>query len=467
MKYFVLILLIQFGLQVQAQLNGCFPAHAGQPVSLSTYSGLQRTQVATATADSQGCFSLAYPADYRGVAFLQINNSNGIELILNGEGKLTLRGSSIQDIDNLVCEDNAATSTLYTYFKQQTVREKAYAGWKYLKKLYSEDTYLQKQNKSNQIDSEIALLEKGKVAFIKAQENSYLGWYLLMITLVRDIMPSIYTYRERIPQHTNIFMHTDFSDERFYHSGLLPVLMENYYFMLENSGATTDSMYVQMNKTTDYIIGNLMHNKPGWVQETSLFLFKLFEKRSLYPAAEHVSLLMLAQPGISLDTETRNRFDGYRIMKPGNVAPDINFGKAIARQKEKHDDDLVKYLKGYRSLAAIGNEFKLVIFGQGGCPECSTQMKKLKQMYPQIQAHDMEVVYVSLNTSRTDFEPVATEYPWASYFDYDGWNSKPVTDYRVFASPTMYLLGKNLEILYKVTTPEHLDAILKVLGDGK
>ena len=85
-------------------------------------------------------------------------------------------------------------------------------------------------------------------------------------------------------------------------------------------------------------------------------------------------------------------------------------------------------------------------------------------MYPELKVHNMEVVYVSLDTEKSDFEPVAAEYPWVSYFDYGGWSSKPVLDYHVFASPTIYLLGKNLEILYKVVSPEHLEAILKVLS---
>ena len=463
-RYFLMVLVFMLALHLQAQVSGCFPDLAGQAVSLSTYAGFQRTQVAATTVDSHGSFSLACPENYRGVAFLQFNNANGIEVIINGGSKLTVNGSSIQNVDSLVCTDNVETNTLYTYYKQQMAREQVLYGWKYLQKIYRDVPYFQKYKKTDLLNQEIGLLEKERTDFIKAQgADNYLAWYLPLVSMVRDIPMSVQHYPERIPEHQKIFMHTDFSDSRFYTSGLLPALMENYFFMLENAGPSPDSVYVHMNKATDYLIRNLQDKKPERLQETGLFLFNLFEKRSLFPAAEHVSLLMLAQTEVTLDSNTRNRFEGYRIMKKGNTASDINFAKAIAIQNEKKDESLNRYLKGYASLSGISVKYKLVIFGQGGCPDCHAQMQKIKQMYPEIQAHQMEVVYVSLDVSKADFEPVATEYPWVSYFDYGGWNSKPVSDYHVFASPTIYLLGEKLEILYKVVSPEHLGAILKVL----
>ncbi len=459
-----LICLFVLVLQVQAQVSGHFSGHAKQPVSLSLYQGFQRQQVSEATIDSLGNFSLAFPADYTGVAFLQFNKAEGIELMINKLPRFMVSGTSMFDINSLSCENNPTTNALYTYYKQQIAREKALAGWKYLEKAYSEDPYLKKYNKAAVFSAEIHALENESTAFIQSQpEGSYLRWYLPIVSFVRDIPVSVQRYPERIPEHIRTFFHTDFADARFYNSGLFPVLMENYFFMLENSGQSLDSAYVKMNASTDYLVKNLQTKRPDWLPDASSFLFNLFERRSLFPAAEHLSTLMLEQKTVQLTNDLRNRFEGYRTMKKGNRAPDIDFAKAIAAQKAKKDEALNKYLKAYSSLSGMKFKYKLVIFGQGNCPDCTSQLQKIKQMYPSLQSHDVEVLYVSLDSEKASFEPVAAEYPWASYFDYGGWSSKPALDYHVFASPTMYLLGENLEILYKIVSPEHLEAVIRTM----
>ncbi|MBW8323788.1 MAG: thioredoxin family protein [Prolixibacteraceae bacterium] len=465
-RNYIVALIFMLALQVQAQeyIRGSFPGHAKQPVSLLVYNGFQRQQIAETTVDSLGNFRFAFPDNYWGVAFLQFNKAEGIELMITSPRGFKVSGTSMFEIDRLNCENNEATQTLYSYYKQQLSREKALMGWKFLDKVYREDAYLKRYNKADGINREIRLLEKEGTDFIQVlPENSNLKWYLPLVSFVRDMPVSLQREPERIPRHIDFFMHTDFSDERFYNSGLLPVLMENYFFMLENMGKPLDSVYVEMNKATDYLVKNLQAKRPAWLPDAGVFLFNLFERRSLFPAAEHLSLLMLQQNSVQLSNDLVNRFEGYRTMKKGNRAPDIDFTKAVAIQKEKKDDSLNRYLKGYDSLSGIGTKYKLVIFGQGGCSDCEMQMQKIKQMYPEIQAHKMEVVYVSLDSEKSGFEPVANEYPWVSYFDYDSWKSKPVTDYHVFATPTIYLLGEKLEILYKVVSPEHLEAILKVL----
>lgn len=464
--YFIVfaLLLAAVSLQAQQYINGSFPAHAKQGVTLSTYEGFQRRQVAETTSDSLGNFRIICPVGYRGVVFLQANKAEGIEVIVMQDNSFSLKGTSLMDIDHLTCTGNDATNLLYNYYKQQVAREKALAGWRYLEKVYAEDVYLKKYNKAGALAQEIGALEKENTDFIKAQPTgSYIGWYLPLIGFVRDIPVSIQRYPERIPGHIQQFMHTDFSDGWLYRSGLLPVLMENYYFMLENMGKPLDSIYVEMNKATDYIVANLQNKRPEWLQETSLFLFNLFEKRSLFPAAEHLSEVMLTQNGCVLDGKVSARFEGYRSMKRGNHAPNIDFAPALAKQKAKKDESLNKYLKGFKSLSAIPGKYKLVVFGYDECPECAAQIPQLKQMYPALQQHNMEVIYISMDTEKSKFEAVAADKPWVSYFDYAGWESRPVADYHVFASPTIFLLGEKLEILYKVVSPQHLEAILKML----
>ena len=464
-KIYVSIIVLLLSVYVQAQhLTGHFPVYAGQPVGLSVYNGFKSDAFAKDTVDSLGNFVLTYPADYRGVAFLQFGQSDGIEVLLNGETDFSLNGSSLQDLDSLQCKGNEPTRELYTFYKEQQARERALAGWKYLESTYRDVPYFQSSKKEKLLSREISQLEKEKEQFIRRQGNeNYLAWYLPLVSLVRDIPMSVQHYRERIPEHISFFMHTDFCDDRFWHSGLFPVLLDKYFFMIENMGKPQDSMYVEMNRSTDYLIENIRSGKPEWLEEASLFLFKLFERRSLFAAAEHLSLSLLHMPGVPLSDDARNRFEGYRDMKKGNTAHDIDFIGTKALKTKTGTTISDQYLKGYNTLSEIDSKYKLVIFGEGGCLDCWRQVQKISFMYQDLQQYEIEVVYVSLDTDIADFEQVASNYPWLSYFDGKGWEGKLVQDYHVFASPTIYLLGDDLKILYKVVSPEHLEAIMKVL----
>lgn len=460
---FIMVSLIAIQIHAQPKINGNFKVYTKQKVSLFIYKGFKKEQVATTTTDSLGNFSFDYPQNYTGVGFLQIAKG-GIEVLLNNTKTFTINGVDIQNIDSLYCNNNAETNALYTYYNEQLAREKALSGWRYLKQVYKNVPYLQQQKQNKLISKQIQLLENERHKYIKSQPtDSYLRWYIPLISLVRDIPLSIMRYQDRIPQHIDFFMHIDFSDQRFYNSGLMSVVMDKYYFMLENMGKPLDSIYIEMNHASDYIVETLENKRPEWLEEVGMYLFKLFEKRSLFTAADHLSVTMLEQTKVTLSDDARNRFEGYRTMKKGNLAPDIDFSKAIALQKTKGNDSLQVFMKDHTSLSSINSKYKLVIFGESGCPDCESQMRKIENMYPQLLRKDIKVVYVSLDTSAKSFKTSAEKYSWISYFDYKGWDSKPVLDYHVFASPTIYLLGDNLEILYKIVSPEHLGAVLKVL----
>ncbi len=84
--------------------------------------------------------------------------------------------------------------------------------------------------------------------------------------------------------------------------------------------------------------------------------------------------------------------------------------------------------------------------------------KKLKEK------HDLEVVYVSIDTDKNVFEEYYKETPFIIFCDTKGWETQAAKDYHVFATPTYILLDKELKILSKIQSPEHLEAWLQANG---
>ncbi len=454
--YLFIILLPVIQTMAQEPITGRFTACPNQSVSLSVYNGFKREIIETVTTDSFGNFNFKYPANYSGMGYLLFNEQQGFNFILHN-GEINITGISPDNPDSINFKNSPESTLLYRFLYEQQIRESALGAWMYLEKLYTAVPLLNTLNKARGIKNEIDILENQSLYFLQKQEaGTYLAWYLPFYKFINDMRVSILNYPERISSHISQFRNTDLSNPLFYNSGLLPELLQEHFFMLEHMGVPLDSVYVEMNKSTDYVINDLIDRSPELLDQTSLFLFNLFEQRSLFTPAEHLSLEMLNQSSCSISPKTSKRFESYRKMKIGNKAPDIIFGPGIdLSDNETEQDNQVE------CLSRVPNKYKLLIFTASWCPNCQQELTKLAAMYPKLKENDVEFVFIWLDTNTVDFKGYAKALPWINYCDYQEWNSKPVIDYHVFATPTMYLLGENLEIVSKVTNASHLEVLLK------
>ena len=70
---------------------------------------------------------------------------------------------------------------------------------------------------------------------------------------------------------------------------MLKETIESHFWLIENSGGSLDSVYIEMNKSIDILLENLLADKQK-LSEINENLFKLLEKRSLFRASEYLAL---------------------------------------------------------------------------------------------------------------------------------------------------------------------------------
>ena len=70
---------------------------------------------------------------------------------------------------------------------------------------------------------------------------------------------------------------------------MLKETIESHFWLIENSGRSLDSVYIEMNKSIDILLENLLADKQK-LSEINENLFKLLEKRSLFRASEYLAL---------------------------------------------------------------------------------------------------------------------------------------------------------------------------------
>jgi thiol-disulfide isomerase/thioredoxin len=289
------------------------------------------------------------------------------------------------------------------------------------------------------IDKELERLEQVAANAIKLiPENSYLHWFLPMQTLVKDMPETIHKYTENLPKNIQQFRSIDFSHPNFKTSGLFKELIEGHYFLLENMGQNLDSVYAQMNTSTDYLIKSLKKND-RLLNTVSEKMFEYFEKRSLYPAAAHLSTQILSQnQGVS-STSLANTMQKYKDLKVGTIAPEIQ-------------------LDATTTLRSIKKPV-LLVFGASGCTHCKKEALELVSYYDTWKAKkNIVVVYISLDTDKQAFKTAYQNAPWQTYCDYKGWETQAAKDYFVNATPTYFLLDKDMKILVHPRSLGQVDA---------
>jgi thiol-disulfide isomerase/thioredoxin len=252
---------------------------------------------------------------------------------------------------------------------------------------------------------------------------------------------------ERVPDHEKEFNTMDFAGQNLIHSGLYKELLDGYFLLMESNGAI-ENVYIHANASTNALLKSL-EKHPELKQEVAEYLFRLFEKRSLFQAAEHLALAMLNDQSCEMDSKHEALFEQYRKMARGKTADDIVFENAT---------------KPVAKMSDLKSKYKLVVFGASWCSKCQEEIPKLIPYCEYWKTkYDLEIVFISLDTEKEKFRTFVKDFPWLSSCELKGWESKVAIDYCIFGTPTMYLLDNNNTILVKPISEKQIQAWLEMI----
>jgi len=428
MKHSIFVILLFFSALGYAQIQtikGSFPQLKGNEVLLKGYDGFNEKELSKTQCDSMGRFSLTYPMSYTGAAMLQIKDAKSVTLLLNKES-FDIQWSNMEDYNTLSFAHSTENDALSKGIEVHQQAEQKLAGLNYLLPLYK-----MQAEKYQWLTQEIAVHEKLFQQYIdNLPATSYAAYYLKTRKFVTDMGQSAKKDNGRTVQHEAYFKTLNFNDNRLWHSGLASELLAGIYQLLATSEDTNKSL-THINAATDSWIKSLSTNTLKQ-QEVAEFCFKMLEQRNLVGSSEYIAKAMLNQSDCQMDEKRTNLFEQYRKMALGSTAPDI---------------ELTNGLK----LSKINKKYKLVVFGASECPNCKSDYPSLSGYYRNTKdKYDIEFVYISLDTDSKKFDEFYKEAPFITYCDTKGWESKAVKDYYIFATPSYFLLNKELKIIAKI-----------------
>ncbi len=442
-----LFLMLSFQIFGQS-IKGNMPSLAGQTIQLEAFKGFKSYSAATTKIDTNGAFELVFSGSDYGMAYLVIKGQKPFLVLLSNES-IALAGENFNNPQAVQILSGKQNQLFAQYAAEHPKREQALSAWIYLEQIYKSDAvFMNKGQQFNQIQQEIARIQQEDELFLKALPvQSYLRWFLPIRKTVSNVSTIAQQRVQEIPSTLSFFRNLDYSDTRLYKSGLLKDAIEGNFWLIENSGQVLDSVNAEMKRAIDAIVGSLLKDETK-LNEITDYLFDLLERQSLFQASEYLALKVLNEKSCTINNDLAKQLETYRAMKKGNSAPDIVFPATAYFPANNHP----------KKLSQLTNKYTVVVFGASWCPKCKEELPAIAKLYNNWKANGVEVVFVSLDDKKIEFENFAKDFPFISVCDFKKWDSPIANDYYVFGTPTIYLLDQRREILLRPISVQQMDA---------
>lgn len=437
--------------QAQYTILGKFPPLAQQQVKLVGFEGFDIYTIDAVKVQEDGSFTLNYKDKDLGMGYLAAEDNKAFFVILDKEG-LQFEGEVLSLPETVKIISGMQNQLFGQYASEHPRREQALSAWIYLERMYALDTLFS----IHALPREAIAAEKQRIraedqAFLDGLDpGSYVSWFLPTRKLVSSVS-TIAQYRAaEIPETVEAFRKMDYTDARLYKSGLFKEAIESHFWLLENSGRSLDSVYIEMHISIDRMMEYLIKDEHKLNKVTD-YLFNLLERHSLFGASEYLALKVLNEVSCTINHDLAAQLESYRAMKTGNTAPDFVLGGDVLAPG--HEPSALP-----RKLSGLKNKYTVLVFAASWCPACPAELSQMAGVYQKWKNHDVEVVLVSLDENKQAFTDFAGKFPFISICDYLKWNSPVVKSYHVFGTPTLYLLDQQRTILLRPTSVRQMDA---------
>lgn len=436
----------------QNTVTGTFTELANQQINLIGFNGYDTYLIDSTQANDKGELVLSFDKEDFGMGYLLSHNNKSFVVILDENENLQLSGVNFELPESIKIIQGKQNQLFDRYATEHPRREQCLSAWDYLTKIYKLDTLFSLHNSPKQaIETEKKRIKAEDSLFLAAlPEGSYVSYYLPLRKFVSSVS-TIAQYRtEEIPVTFKAFRSLDYTDPRLYKSGLLKDAIESHFWLIENSGRSLDSVYIEMQISIDRMLENLITDEQK-LNEITEHLFKFLEQRSLFTASEYLAIELLNEKSCTINNNFAAQLESYRAMNKGNIAPDIVFPADVSAPAYINENKPKK-------LSEIKSYYMVVVFGASWCPQCPEELQEISKNYTSWKQQGVEVIFISLDENKKTFENFTKPFPFISICDYKKWESPIVKNYHVFATPTIYLLNSKHEIILKPNSVSHLDS---------
>ena len=245
----------------------------------------------------------------------------------------------------------------------------------------------------------------------------------------------------------DFFKALDFTDEALMNSQVYTDNVFNYLISYNDIGITSKQREQEYIKAVDIILTNT--NKNEKVYEFVLkYLVHGFEVLQLENVIEYIAENYSGTTCQTDEYTTLERKLEEQKMRPGTSVADFT----------------VNDLNGNPvTFSEVLKNKNIILFWASWCPHCTQLLNQLKPWLKQSKNSNIEIFAISLDTSEEAWKKKISELgieSWYNLSDFQEWDSKVAIDYNVFATPTLFIIDKNLKIIGKAESFNELKNML-------
>jgi thiol-disulfide isomerase/thioredoxin len=249
------------------------------------------------------------------------------------------------------------------------------------------------------------------------------------------LIPGAMTHKQRLDTLKSCFFdHAAIDDPLLLNAPVYTYKIIDYLSLFKADTLSLDQQEIQFCLAVDGIMTHVSDDPPlrSFVTDFLLEGFELLgmEKVQLYMAENYLD----ENCGSGVAEVVLSRMEGYRAMSKGATAPDFEI-------RDMHGST--------HQLSRLGKPYVLVIFWSSTCEHCQDMLRQLSSWYQSKNLSDIEVVAISLDESKLDFERYTeTLNPgWIHAHDPLSWEGKVAGDFFIYATPSLFLLDRERNIL--------------------
>jgi len=384
--------------------------------------------------DGYYLFNLQFPENHHGLYRLKLSNRHWIDFIFDGMD-IELKTDINNILENFEVKSSESNKLFYSYIGlTKEYKTKAELLQLMLARYpKGDDYYLTTQNKLKQIQNDyLKFVNKTSQSNPKLFISRYIKSSQLPAV---GRSGSIEAQLEFLKLHA--LDNVDFDDAGLIYSDAFANKSIEYLTYYRNQQLPKGLLEQEFMKAIDSILYRAKVNQLVY-QHLTEYLIDGFKKFGFDAVIDYVVENYVIKDDLCLDEKLESsierRIDQSRLFKIGNSVPEIVLPDSSGNNI---------------NLSDIKADKILILYYASWCTHCQDVIPELHKLYKYQREKNVEVLAISLDTERSDWLDFvkSNELSWLDVSDLKGWDGKAASDYYIYATPTMFLLDKDRNII--------------------
>jgi thiol-disulfide isomerase/thioredoxin len=413
-------------MQAQFTFKGTIDNYAGKRALLKLNTAFDGVVAGTITTDASGKFSIPIKEKYTGVLTLSLLDAKQDHIFISDNTNIDFKASL--DSDNqfyLIDAGNALNTAYRNYLSYNNKKTTSLPQLETLINSYkpSDAFYSQIQAEIKNINS---LPESDYTKY------PYLAYYIPASKLAESLKKN--NTKDYAAAKEIIIEQFANSGEEFETSGLGKGLLYNY-FVLSTTGISSAD---QENKI-DQAVQTLLDEAGEETSRGQEILAAAIDMLISYGVDKVAEKYMAKAQSMTCEItpELKETLAKNNNIKVGKIIPNVAFTHKLAGK--------------YNSLYDIKTSYKLILVWASWCSHCQQEMPYVKQFYDRFKKSGGEIIALSVDYSKEDWEKAIVDFTWLNDSELLGWDSDFVKTLNISGTPTLILVDNNNKIL-KITS---------------